>query len=494
MDPLSILASTAIVIEIVHKSVLIINAVRSIHETVEDPKFIAAQADLFLEKQRLALWTQYVKNQPGGWEAVTAHMSPDLVNILRRFQEQSDSLLEKAKHLSDMGDPREKHGTERMKASVFWATRGKDLATVLNAIHKVNNALEKIIEPPPGYYGSLPAPYSSQSRSVPGITAPSARENRSEDAVGSTTVQEHSTSSQPPFRTIHHLFRYSVAALENIENYGRKRANTDLSTSLRRWADVLDEPMALDILLSVEAQGELAYAELKQMIITVFVDIILIEESILANLVVDRARPDLDQTLVELVASLAASEATEIAVNRAARVYEYSGIEELVAKGMSDIDQGIEDLYDLLPPILMLRRGAQLEATKKSKRLPERIGETEQLLQAVQDMVQSSGNAEFEKTSGSSKSRPWAKELERLRDYRQNQAVQLRGVDRTLVNEILRKFIQDHRRDDAQSQLQRVSSSGGFSKEHDTKFGQRISELIGNLPRPGNALTEDSED
>ncbi|GAW10850.1 hypothetical protein ANO14919_001850 [Xylariales sp. No.14919] len=490
-EPLSIITSTVIIVEIIHKSISIFNAVRSAHDTLGDPKFIAAQADLFLEQSRLALWTQYVQGQPGGWEAVSAHMNQNQVKALDDFQKQAEFLLGKAESLFDRGDPREKNGTRRIRASLFWATRGEDLTTVLNAIHKVNNALEKIIEPPPGYYGSLPTPSSSQGRPTPQIAPPSTTENRCEENVEPADNQEDTVASQPRFRIIHHLFRHSVMALDKIENYDQQKPIVFSSTKLRRWGEVLDEPPVLDTLLSLEAGGELVYAELRQTIITAFVDIILIEESILTELVEDRSRPDLGQTLLELVASLAAGDVIGTAVNKAGPIYEHSDGGELIAKGLVDLNQCINDLYQLLPTIRMIRRGAQLEATKKTQTPAQPTGVTEQLIQTVQDIVQSSGNAQSDEPVESSKVGSWQKELERLREYRQSQAGKLRGADRAIANAILRKFIQDHeKKKGKQTEPTEADVGDGINKEQYTKLSERVSEMIGNLPRPGNHSAE----
>ncbi|KAI1286546.1 hypothetical protein F5Y03DRAFT_402112 [Xylaria venustula] len=277
-----------------------------------------------------------------------------------------------------------------------------------------------------------------------------------------------------------------------IENYNQQSVVVSSSTKLRRWGEVLSEPPVLDTLLSLEADGELVYAELRQMIITVFVDIILIEESILTELVEDRSRPDLGQTLLELIASLAASDAIEIAVNKAAPIYEYSDSSDLIPKGLVDINQCIDDLYQLLPTIRMIRRGAQLDATKKTQIAAQPTGVTEQLLQTVQDIVVSSGDIQSNQPVEGSKAGSWRKELERLREYRRSQAGKLPDADRAIANAVLRKFIQDHeKRKGKRIEPTEASEGERINREQYLKLGERVSKMIGNLPRPGNHSVED---
>lgn len=86
--------------------------------------------------------------------------------------------------------------------------------------------------------------------------------------------------------------------------------------------------------------------------------------------------------MLGLVASLAAGDAIEIAVNKAAPIYECPDGGELIAKGLVDPNQCIDDLYQLLPTIRMIRRGAQLGATNRTQTpVQEPTGLTEQLLQ-----------------------------------------------------------------------------------------------------------------
>lgn len=276
MDPLSFAVLSTQIISLVQKSSSIANAIRGIAYTLDDPKFISTQADLFTEQSRLALWHQYIYGQYGGWEAITEHMMEEQVRKLSQFAKTATYLLQRAESLFARADPSNKLGVKRIKASIIWGTSGQeDLRALLNAIHKINDALEKVITPPPGYHGSLnrqtsPGDYDilqNQPRPVPDHPP----------ETGLKAGVDDSITDQRAFHITQHLYRYSLAALEKIETYAGGKVNGFLSAKLKRWGDLLDGPLALDILLSLKTNGELVYEDLRQVIITILIDIILTE-------------------------------------------------------------------------------------------------------------------------------------------------------------------------------------------------------------------------
>lgn len=275
MEPLSIVVASTQFLILVQKTASIVNSIRSIAHTLDDPKFISTQADLFTEQTRLALWTQYVDGQPGGWEAITGHMMEKQVQALSQFSEKAKSLLKRAEDLAARANPENKLGIKRMQASIFWEMSGQeDLRALLDAIHKINNALERVVTPPPGYHGSLnqhssPSDYQilqNQSRQV--LDPPP------ETDLG--PVVNDPITSQPVFYITWHLHRHSIAALEKIERYADGKIGFS-SVKLGMWGELLEGPLALDVLLSLKTNGELVYEDLRQVIITTLVDIILTE-------------------------------------------------------------------------------------------------------------------------------------------------------------------------------------------------------------------------
>lgn len=275
MEPLTVIVASTQFLSLVQKTALLVNSIRSIANTLDDPKFMPTQADLFTEQTRLALWTQYVNGQPGGWEAITGHVMEEQVRALSQFSEKAMSLLKRAEDLAARADPRNKLGINRVKASILWGMSGQeDLRALLDAIHKINNALERVVTPPPGYHGSLnqhssPGDYHIlQNQSQPVLDHPP------ETDLGRGA--DDPITDQPVFNITWHLYRHSIAALEKIERYAEGKVSFS-SAKLGRWGDLLDGPLALDILLSLKTNGELVYEDLRQVIITTLVDIILTE-------------------------------------------------------------------------------------------------------------------------------------------------------------------------------------------------------------------------
>ncbi|KAI1368088.1 hypothetical protein F5Y08DRAFT_297132 [Xylaria arbuscula] len=494
-EALSFIALAGLALDILRSTVIIANSIRSVSNTVHDPKFIAMRAEFFTEQNRLALWVRYVDGQPGGREAITAHMDEMQKIILSQFENQAKILLKRAKELSSKADPRSQKGIGRFTASIYWAMRGDvELPVLLDAIHKVNNVLEKVVTPPPSYHG----PISGVSNSGRG----GATASRDHQVIEETSHEETSEGTvqppvrgrrmiQPVFHIIHHLHRHSANALDKIEGYGRTKTALPSSVRLQRWGDTLGGPLSLDKLLNLEDDGKLVYEDLRHITITVFVDIILIEVCILTELAKDQSRPDLDRTLLDVVACLAVDDAIEIAASSETSISDFSDIQELLVKGIMQIERSIDGLYQLLPTIRMIRRGALLEAAGDDHAAASVVASasedvTQRLLETVDAIIQSSEKSPSLEDIESSVGRLSQKQIELLREYKRSQAPKLQGTDKKAANILLTNFIQEYKRSTAEGvQGERSTTTrGAMGRDGDTKLRERVSELVSNLPHP----------
>ncbi|KAJ3562865.1 hypothetical protein NPX13_g8401 [Xylaria arbuscula] len=511
-EPLSVIALVGLTLDILRSTIIIANSVRSVSNTVDDPKFIAVRAEFFTEQNRLALWVRYVDGQPGGREAITAHLDEMQKVYLLQFEDQAQTLLERATELSSKADPRSKKRIDRFKASIYWSTRGHvELKVLLDAIHKVNNALEKVVTPPPSYHGPIIGVSSFGRGGATASRNHQVIEETSHEETSVDTVQPpvtgRNTMPQPAFHIIHHLHRHSANALDKIEGYGRTKTALPSSVRLQRWGDTLGGPLSLDKLLDLEDDGKLVYEDLRQITITVFVDIILIEVCILTELAKDQSRPDLDRTILDVVACLAVDDATEIAASSATSISDFSDIQELLVKGIMQIERSIDGLYQLLPTIRMIRRGALLEAAGDYHAAASVVASasedvTRRLLDTVDEIIQSSEKSLSLEDIESSVDRLSQKQIELLREYKRSQAPKLQGTDKKAANILLTNFIQgwysisellivylravEHKRSTVKGVQgeKSTTTSGALGRDGDTKLRERVLELVNNLPHP----------
>ncbi|KAK3361064.1 hypothetical protein B0T24DRAFT_122199 [Lasiosphaeria ovina] len=382
---------------------------------------------------------------------------------------------------------------------------------------------------------STPSLYSSLSPIQEQIRPPSFDFSRYGDHIHEPEATAQAAASpaalaQPVFRLIQHLHRQACIALKKIESYSTESRSLGTVTSkLERWSELFDGQLALDLmLLKRDADGkELVYAELRQAVITVLVDIILTEEFILTELSKDGSRPDLERTPVDTVSSLAVQDARDIATSRPVSIPESADISELLLKnGRGELEAAVDDLYKLLPTIRMLRRGTMLdweeEAAEEERKRAQRETvmrtaskesgaidsfETRELLETMLDSWPSSSardlteggdnNVKSEEGIPETAARLARKQLEVLREYKTVHAATLLGEDKEAADRLLREFIRDEARmieGGEKSAVSRgknpdtgTSTSVDRGKELSEKqrldFESRISELVDQLPR-----------
>lgn len=157
---------------------------------------------------------------------------------------------------------------------------------------------------------------------------------------------------------------------------------------------------------------------------------------------------DLEQTLLNTIACLAVSDAANIAASRSTSISDYADVNELLARGKAELECAIDDLYQFLPTIRMIRRGKLLELEQESLQTSETStedeNETQKLLDTVLNITSSSNESPSQgKTVSieSAVSRLVQKEIELIRDYKLSQVTKLDNEDRHIANELLRKFI-----------------------------------------------------
>ena len=277
MDPLSIIAITGLLINIVSGSNRIVNAVLGAADTVNDPTYEATKAKLFTENSRLALWSSHVLEQ-GGWDVVLEHLGEEERKALLQFVKNAERLLVDAERRFEKANPAGKAGIRRINAAVLWGFRAQDdLQALIAAVNSINTALERVVAPPPGYYGSSHQPVSSSTRGQRQLGQTETFPLRSPELVQDPEASDPPVF-QPRFRVIQHLHRHGLAAMEGIESYNDESLSlAPLSAKLKRWGAMLEGPLALDILLYANGTGELVYEDLREALITTLVDMILIE-------------------------------------------------------------------------------------------------------------------------------------------------------------------------------------------------------------------------
>ncbi|KAI1075389.1 hypothetical protein F5B20DRAFT_585353 [Whalleya microplaca] len=476
MDPISPIILIVSLVELTARVIEVGNTFRNISNITHDPRFIATQARLFTEQTRLALWTNYINGQ-GGFEVVLQYMEASQREAVLIFVQKVEILLKDAEDAFAAIDPRYKMRLERFSASMRWANFGNDkVHALIEAINSINTALAQVITPPPGYHGA-------SHRSVEALSSQVSMPQDQTQPVRSPsldTSQGSESDESPIFQTTFHviqgLHEQTLRTLKKIQSYNSNRVFDILTVKLERWGQILEGPIALDTLLGAEENGETVYGDLKEAIIVVLVDIVLVEE-----LARDTSRPDLKRVLLDTVACLASGDVIDIAANRNIEILEFVDVAELLQKGKEELECAIGDLYQLLPTIRMLRRGKMLdwEQDRDSSRTTEGADETHKLLDTVIEIsspiLKSPSQTVAEGSIQSSAIQLASKEFELLREYQRDNAAKLGAEDRKVADELLGKFIRDN---------EASGEKRDMSEKDRLECKWKILGLVNDLPRP----------
>lgn len=295
-DPLSIIVGTTQLIYLVSKLLSISKALSDTVYTLRDPAFIAVKADLAIEQISLARWLKYVDNQ-GGLDNVLKFAAPEDREMISEFYQDILRLIELAERSFDEANPQKTDRVERITSAMKWGFRGReDLQSLLRTIHKVNEALEKLVPAPPAYVdprGYGPAPSSSSSASPAAMAGGNRDRIQFEESSTQPVVSCGSTissrtpaietstklASRQPMRIIQYLHQHGHSALQRLSNYHGGRVLEPEADKLGRWGELLKGPLALDILLLEKdvQDNSLLFNDLREALIRSLVDIILIE-------------------------------------------------------------------------------------------------------------------------------------------------------------------------------------------------------------------------
>ncbi|KAK0613647.1 hypothetical protein B0T14DRAFT_569673 [Immersiella caudata] len=327
-------------------------------------------------------------------------------------------------------------------------------------------------------------------------------ESRSPPQIGSSSSTRApdtalpSTPRLPRFRVIQYLHQHGHSALERISNYDGGRILDPVVERLGRWGEPFQGPLALDLLVATRdaKENKLLYGDLREVLISSLVDIILIEESILSELVKDPSRRDLEQVLLSVVSSLAVEDATDIAANQPTVVLPFeSGTEELLKSGQRELESVVNGLHELLPTIRMIRRGAMLDLEAQQQRRPQtelaqatatqaaetEAMSTEELLDTVIDAVSPRATEDTTQSRGTSPRAPMRrKEVELLQEYKALHAAKLLGEDKEITDRMLREFLLVGEKPGGQIKVDGLTEKGRLELQ------RRAENLVNDLPRP----------
>ncbi|KAJ0115149.1 hypothetical protein J7T55_001558 [Diaporthe amygdali] len=233
-------------------------------------------------------------------------------------------------------------------------------------------------------------------------------------------------------------------------------------------------------------------------------------QSILTELVKDSSRRDLKQGLLETIACLAMDGAVDIAIHRDMPIIDFSSLDDLLQQGSKEIEDAVDDLYQFIPTILMLRRGCMIDSelagndaeageatktgeirsTRGSKLIEPYLEEAEtwELLNTAVEMSSPhSGAATVEARRSESIQdaayRLASKEVERLREWGDVHAAKLRGEDKATADNLLKSFIQDETVRSMTGPVRGKEKSYDWSEKKQEYMKSKIVTLMSELPR-----------
>ncbi|KAK0735975.1 hypothetical protein B0T21DRAFT_348101 [Apiosordaria backusii] len=248
------------------------------------------------------------------------------------------------------------------KGSLFWTNWvWNELDFLITIISSLNAALENVIARPTGDANhtttatlleiSLPGP---QMPPLQHDNAIETGEHLSQPSCSNTNT--NTSSKMSICQVIKHLHNSAQNGLRIIVNSTLGGCLRHLLLRLQRWGEILDGPLALDSLFSkFDNNGErLMYKSLREIVITILVDIVLLEE---------RSSPAALTAFIDIDASLAAQDARDIATVRpmASHVSDYAGMEELFGAAEKELEDAVNGLFQILPTVRMIRRGVMLD-------------------------------------------------------------------------------------------------------------------------------------
>ncbi|KAK1756741.1 hypothetical protein QBC47DRAFT_168936 [Echria macrotheca] len=503
MDPISAIVIAAQLVTLFSKVVSISKAISDTVYLLRDPAFIAIKADLVIEQASLARWLKNVENQ-GGLENVLKYVEEEEKKMIAEFSQDILRLIDSAEKIFEKCNPVGKERLNRMASAMNWSTRGKaDLESLLPAIHKVNEALDKLVPAPPAYFGGSQVSGPAPSSSSPARIAAGNRDNRDGLQQGESSTPQTdigTTSVSQPLRIIQYLHHHGYSALQQLSSFDRGQRLKPETDKLGRWGELFKGPLALDLLLLEKdpKDGGLLFDDLREALVTSFIDIILIEEFVLSELIKDLSRPDLGQILLSVVSSLAVEGAREVAAQRPMVGYSFDTTEELLNRAGNELGLVVDSLYQLLPTIRIIRRGAMLNLEEQQERgnpgvtsagaarsITKETTEIEDLLDKVLSAVSPRIPEDQTPEPRSGDELPRApmgtKVVELLREYKTLHAAKLLGEDKEVADRMLEEFL---------AREQESGGSGGvegLSEKGRLELQQRVQDLVNDLPRPAQS-------
>ncbi|RBQ70717.1 hypothetical protein FVER14953_21756 [Fusarium verticillioides] len=368
MDPVTAIGSFAILIASIREVVVIIARIR-------DPlqaRFMSVQASLTAEEARLATWVQFMKVTD--WNELESVLREEDKEIIRPLWANLYGLIDKARRQLN-----KLNNTEHQSlARIHWAIgKYEQLREIIEAIHNINEALYAISTPPPRY---IP-PFAPSSASNPPRQTHPPPDSQEGEQIREMRGSGSKIQAQPT-RVIRILFHQAVTGLITIWGTGLAPKKVyDQLAALQRWpGSFLEGELALDILLRKKSNDKLLHEDLKNTIMITFVDILLLEESLLTYLVKHTGRRVVHSMLLSIVSSFSPDEVSEIESRRTPLTLQDLEENQLFEKVIELLGPAIEDLYDLLPIIRLLRRGELLDREQKQSVLISDTAPTEQTL------------------------------------------------------------------------------------------------------------------
>lgn len=251
--------------------------------------FTAVQARLIAEEKKLQLWMTYLNVQE--WADLENVLDPRDLEQLKGLWDRLFELVEEAQrrlHRLDISIGSKASPVKNLnKVRVVMTGEFEKLTNVLDAIEAINSLLYVFATPPPGY---IPPRIENRNRSV---NQDRVRPSRSpitcaRDDNSSTSRSEHETPPTPAPRQenpIAVLFYQAVSTLKIISQ--EKTVHPGIISclsKLRGWPGTfLEGEIALDRLLAKKENGVVVNKMAKQTLMTIFVDILLIERTVVLS-------------------------------------------------------------------------------------------------------------------------------------------------------------------------------------------------------------------
>lgn len=198
------------------------------------------------------------------------------------------------------------------------------------------------------------------------------------------------------------------------------------------------------------------------------------------------------------MSSLAVEDAREIAANRPMVSYSFDTTEELLDKAKKKLESVVDALYQLLPTIRIIRRGAMLNREEQQQRGQQRATavvsaqpiatekmETEELLDKVISVVSHPIPEDQKVETDSRDASPCEpigmKVIQLLQEYKALHAAKLLGEDKELTDRMLKEFLAGEGKSGESGKIDPQSEKWRL------ELRRRAENLVNELPRPAHS-------